>query len=91
MHPSNIGQENSFIVSALRQRSGSLSEREREVMAKVIRGRLNKQIAADLGITLATVKVHRSQVTRKMMGSSLAELALMAEELSSTKNLEINP
>jgi FixJ family two-component response regulator len=56
----------------------------------VIRGRLNKQIAADLGITLATVKVHRSQVTRKMMASSLAEVAFMAEELSSTKNLEIN-
>jgi FixJ family two-component response regulator len=90
MRPSNIGQENSSIVSALRRRSGSLSEREREVMAQVIRGRLNKQIAADLGITLATVKVHRSQVTRKMMASSLAEVAFMAEELSSTKNLEIN-
>jgi len=90
MRPSNIGQENSSIVSALRRRSGSLSEREREVMAQVIRGRLNKQIAADLGITLATVKVHRSQVTRKMMASSLAEVAFVAEELSSTKNLEIN-
>jgi FixJ family two-component response regulator len=90
MRPSNIGQENSSIVSALRRRSGSLIEREREVMAQVIRGRLNKQIAADLGITLATVKVHRSQVTRKMMASSLAEVAFMAEELSSTKNLEIN-
>jgi FixJ family two-component response regulator len=56
-------------------RSGSLSEREREVIAQVIRGRPNKQIAADLGITLATVKVRRSQVTRKMMVSSLAELA----------------
>jgi FixJ family two-component response regulator len=78
-------------LSALRRRFGSLSKREREVMAQVIRGRLNKQIAADLGITVATVKAHRSQVTRKMMASSLAELALMAEKLSSTNNLKICP
>jgi two-component system response regulator FixJ len=56
-------------------RSGSLSEREREVIAQVIRGRPNEQIAADLGITLATVKVRWPQVTRKMKSSSLAELA----------------
>jgi FixJ family two-component response regulator len=78
-------------LSTLRQRVRSLSEREREVMAQVITGRLNKQIAADLGITVATVKVHRSQVMRKMMVSSLAELALMAEKLSSTNNLKISP
>ena len=78
-------------LSALRQRFGSLSEREREVMAQVITGRLNKQIAADLGITVATVKVHRSQATRKMMASSLVELALMAEKLSSTNNVRIIP
>jgi FixJ family two-component response regulator len=77
-------------LSALRQRFGSLSEREREVMAEMTRGRLNKQIAADLGITVATVKVHRSQVTRKMMVSSLAELALMAEKMSSTNNLKVS-
>jgi FixJ family two-component response regulator len=78
-------------LSTLRQRFRSLSAREREVMAQVITGRLNKQIAADLGITVATVKVHRSQVMRKMMVSSLAELALMAEKLSSTNNLKISP
>ena len=78
-------------LSALRQRFGSLSELEREVMAQVITGRLNKQIAADLGITVATVKVHRSQVMRKMMVSSLAELTLMAEKLSSTNHLKISP
>jgi FixJ family two-component response regulator len=78
-------------LSTLRQRFGSLSAREGEVMAQVITGRLNKQIAADLGITVATVKVHRSQVMRKMMVSSLAELTLMAEKLSSTNHLKISP
>ena len=77
-------------LSALRQRFGSLSGRERDVMAQMIRGRRNKQIAADLGITVATVKVHRSHVTRKMMVSSLAELALMAEKLSSTNNSKMS-
>ena len=70
-------------LSALRERFGSLSEREREAMAHVIKGRLNKQIAASLGITEATVKAHRGQVMRKMMASSLPELALMAAKLDS--------
>jgi FixJ family two-component response regulator len=70
-------------LSELRERFGSLSEREREAMAHVIKGRLNKQIAAALGITEATVKAHRSQVMRKMMASSLPELALMAAKLNS--------
>lgn len=71
-------------LSVLRDRFGSLSERERQVMAQVIKGRLNKQIATDLGITEATIKVHRGQMTRKMMACSLPELALMAERLSLT-------
>jgi FixJ family two-component response regulator len=74
-------------LSALRERFGSLSEREREAMAHVIKGRLNKQIAALLGITEATVKAHRSQVMRKMMASSLPELALMAAKLNSGQSM----
>ena len=68
-------------LAAVRQRFGSLSERELEVMAQVIRGRLNKQIAADLGITVATVKAHRSQIMRKTMASSLPELLFVAAKL----------
>ena len=74
-------------LSALRERFGSLSEREREAMTHVIEGRLNKQIGASLGITEATVKAHRTQVMRKMMASSLPELALMAAKLNSSRKM----
>jgi FixJ family two-component response regulator len=59
----------------------SLSPREREVMRFVVTGRLNKQIAADLGISEITVKVHRGQVMRKMHASSLPDLARMSDKL----------
>jgi FixJ family two-component response regulator len=59
----------------------TLSPREREVMAYVASGRLNKQIAADLGVSEITVKVHRSRVMHKMRASSLPDLARMADQL----------
>jgi FixJ family two-component response regulator len=59
----------------------SLSPREREVMRFVVSGRLNKQIAADLGISEITVKVHRAKVMRKMHASSLPDLARMSDKL----------
>ena len=59
----------------------SLTPREREVMALVVAGRLNKQIAGDLGVSEITVKVHRSQVMQKMRAKSLPELARMADKL----------
>jgi FixJ family two-component response regulator len=68
-------------VAALRARFDSLSSREREVMALVVAGRLNKQIAGELGISEVTVKVHRGQVMRKMEAVSLAELVRMADRL----------
>jgi FixJ family two-component response regulator len=68
-------------MSALRMRFETLTAREREVMAGVVAGRLNKQIAGDLNISEITVKVHRSQVMRKMKASSLPELARMADKL----------
>jgi FixJ family two-component response regulator len=65
----------------LRARFETLSPREREVMVRVVRGRLSKQIAADFGISETTVKVHRSNVTRKMKARSLSELTRMADKL----------
>lgn len=59
----------------------SLTEREREVMKLVVAGRVNKQIAADLGLSLVTVKVHRGQVMRKMLAKSLPDLVRMADGL----------
>ena len=64
----------------MRKRFETLTVREREVMAGVVAGRLNKQIAGDLGISI-TVKVHRGQVMRKMKASSVPDLARMADKL----------
>ena len=58
-----------------------LTERERQVMMLVVAGRVNKQIAAELGLSLVTVKVHRGQVMRKMLAKSVAELVRMADRL----------
>jgi FixJ family two-component response regulator len=65
----------------LEARLGRLSLRERQVMQGVIAGRLNKQVASDLGISEKTVKVHRSRVMEKMEARSLAELVHLCESL----------
>ncbi len=67
--------------SALRERFDSLSTREREVVARVAAGDLNKQIAAELGLSEVTVKVHRANAMRKMHAKSLAQLVRMTEIL----------
>jgi two-component system, LuxR family, response regulator FixJ len=65
---------------AARHRFEKLSERERQVLHEVVRGRMNKQIAADLGIHERTVKLHRSAITTKLGVRSAAELATLARE-----------
>jgi RNA polymerase sigma factor (sigma-70 family) len=67
--------------ATLRERFESLSPREREVVAKVVSGMLNKQIAAEIGTTENTVKVHRSRGMEKMQAQSLADLVKMVERL----------
>ncbi|MBB6484844.1 response regulator transcription factor [Rhizobium lusitanum] len=65
----------------LHEHFASLTPREREVMALVARGLLNKQIAAEIGLSEITVKVHRGQVMRKMHADSVADLIRMADSL----------
>ena len=74
-------RENEKALAALRERFESLSPREREIMIQVAHGRLNKQIAGDIGIAEATVKVHRSRLMHKMKARSLPELSRMADKL----------
>ena len=68
-------------VAELRERLASLTAREQEVLALVIRGRLGKQIAYELKLSENTIKVHRSQIMRKMSAASLVDLVRMAEQL----------
>ena len=69
-------------LAALKVRYDELTQRERQVMKLVVAGRVNKQIAAELGLSLVTVKVHRGQVMRKMLAKSVAELVRMADRLA---------
>jgi len=68
-------------IAVLRERFESLTSREREVLPLVVSGLLNKQIAAEIGTSETTVKVHRGQLMRKMGADSLADLVRMAEKM----------
>ena len=77
-------RESDQALETLRARFDTLSSREREIMLQVTAGRLNKQIANDIGITESTVKVHRTNLMRKMKARSLPELSRMADILKLT-------
>jgi FixJ family two-component response regulator len=73
-------------MNALRGNYASLSARQREVMALVVGGRLNKQVGGELGISEITVKAHRGKVMRKMNAGSLPDLVRMADRLTDARN-----
>lgn len=77
-------RESDKAMAVLRERFDTLSSREREIMIQATAGRLNKQIANDVGIAESTVKVHRTNLMRKMKARSLPELSRMADMLKLT-------
>jgi FixJ family two-component response regulator len=72
---------NDLEIQKLRDRYASLTARERDVMALVVSGLLNKQVADELGITESTVKAHRGQVMQKMKANSVVDLVKMTARL----------
>ena len=79
-----VRRESDEVLAVLRQRFDTLSPREREIMIQATSGRLNKQIANDVGLAESTVKVHRTNLMRKMKARSLPELSRMVDMLKLT-------
>jgi FixJ family two-component response regulator len=82
LHRSRAALVDQAAARALRESYALLSAREREVMALVVAGRLNKQVGSDLGISEITVKAHRGKMMRKMKAGSICDLVRMASRLS---------
>jgi FixJ family two-component response regulator len=82
-----VRRQNDKALSELRARFEVLTPRERDILVRVAEGRLNKQIAGELGITETTVKVHRSNMMRKMKAASVPQLCRMVDKLQPLKLL----
>jgi FixJ family two-component response regulator len=82
-----VRRQNDKALSELRARFEVLTPRERDILVRVAEGRLNKQIAGELGITETTVKVHRSNMMRKMEAASVPQLCRMVDKLKPLKLL----
>ena len=77
-----IARQHAAEVGEIQTRYATLSRREREVLARIVRGRLNKQAAAELGLSVITIKIHRRKIMKKMRAGSLAELVLLVAKLA---------
>jgi FixJ family two-component response regulator len=86
LHRDSAAREQQAEIDALHERYGALTVREREVMALVVSGMLNKHIGAKIGASEATVKIHRGHVMEKMQAGSLIELVRMADKLKISPN-----
>jgi RNA polymerase sigma factor (sigma-70 family) len=84
-------REKRAALQDIQQRVALLTPRERDVLALVVAGLLNKQIGAELGMSEKTVKAHRAQVMRKMRVASVAQLALLAEKVGLTAPQGLSP
>lgn len=81
-HQDRIRRRENVGLEELRRRFAELTPREREVMAEVVGGQLNKQIAFELGLAEVTVKIHRSRVMQKMQAKTIVDLVRMADNLA---------
>ena len=84
-----VNREDEKLLTTLRQRFASLTPREQMILALVVDGRRNKQIAAEIGTSEVTVKVHRTNLMRKMEALSLADLIIMAGKLGIARRSSI--
>ena len=82
-----VRRQDEGVLSKLKARFEVLTPRERAILARIAEGRLNKQIAGELGITETTVKVHRSNMMRKMEAASVPQLCRMVDQLKLLKLL----